>query len=137
MLKRMGTVKHDGTVEFEVPMDVRHGGFDFETADAGSEAVDKEPLDSTDLQYIQQLQIVMLIVGTRGDVQPFIAIGKRLQYIGDKETDRQADRVNQLGQVKESCRTLLLEGIHNTIQQEKRKRRELENHIRKMTWSLT
>ncbi|KAI3946559.1 hypothetical protein MKW92_042917, partial [Papaver armeniacum] len=74
MLERMGTVKRDGTVEFEVPIDVRHGGFDFETTDAGSEAVDEEPLDSTYLQYIQQLQLVMLIVGTQGDVQPFIAI---------------------------------------------------------------
>jgi UDP:flavonoid glycosyltransferase YjiC (YdhE family) len=25
------------------------------------------------------MQIVILIVGTRGDVQPFVAIGKRLQ----------------------------------------------------------
>lgn len=82
MLKRMGTVKHDGTVEFEVPVDAKHGGFDFE--DAGSEAVDEEPIDSTDLQYIPPLQIVMLIVGTRGDVQPFIAIGKRLQDYGHR-----------------------------------------------------
>ncbi|KAI3881057.1 hypothetical protein MKW92_050609, partial [Papaver armeniacum] len=74
MLERMGTVKRDGTVEFEVPIGVRHGGFDFEIADAGSEAVDEEPLDSMDLQYIQQLQLVMLIVSTQGDVQPFIAI---------------------------------------------------------------
>ncbi|MCL7050966.1 hypothetical protein MKW94_011673 [Papaver nudicaule] len=84
MLKRMGTVKHDGTVEFDVPEDVKHGGFDFETEDVSSEAVDEEPLDSTDLQYIPPLQIVMLIVGTRGDVQPFIAIGKRLQDYGHR-----------------------------------------------------
>ncbi|KAI3973092.1 hypothetical protein MKX01_019750 [Papaver californicum] len=84
MLKQMGTVKHDGTVEFEVPLDSKHGGFDFETEDAGSEAVDGEPLDSMDLQYIPPLQIVMLIVGTRGDVQPFIAIGKRLQDYGHR-----------------------------------------------------
>jgi len=38
-----------------------------------------EPLDSSDLQHMPPMQIVMLIVGTRGDVQPFIAIGKRLQ----------------------------------------------------------
>ncbi|XP_062077702.1 sterol 3-beta-glucosyltransferase UGT80A2 isoform X2 [Humulus lupulus] len=30
------------------------------------------------------MQIVMLIVGTRGDVQPFIAIGKRLQDYGHR-----------------------------------------------------
>lgn len=33
----------------------------------------------TDACFLPPLQIVMLIVGTRGDVQPFIAIGKRLQ----------------------------------------------------------
>lgn len=36
----------------------------------------------TDPRYIPPLQIVMFIVGTHGDVQPFIAIGKRLQVIG-------------------------------------------------------
>lgn len=41
--------------------------------------VEDESLDATELQYIPPMQIVMLIVGTRGDVQPFIAIGKRLQ----------------------------------------------------------
>ena len=35
----------------------------------------------SDQKTIPPLKIVMLIVGTRGDVQPFIAIGKRLQVI--------------------------------------------------------
>lgn len=78
MLNRIATVKDDGTIEFEVPVDVKPGGFDFGTDDVYSEVVEEEPVDS-DLQYIPPLQIVMLIVGTRGDVQPFIAIGKRLQ----------------------------------------------------------
>ncbi|KAL0419672.1 UNVERIFIED_CONTAM: Sterol 3-beta-glucosyltransferase UGT80A2 [Sesamum radiatum] len=46
--------------------------------------VDEEPLDETELQYVPPLQIVMLIVGTRGDVQPFVAIGKRLQDYGHR-----------------------------------------------------
>ncbi|KAK4407316.1 Sterol 3-beta-glucosyltransferase UGT80A2 [Sesamum angolense] len=37
-----------------------------------------------ELQYVPPLQIVMLIVGTRGDVQPFVAIGKRLQDYGHR-----------------------------------------------------
>ncbi|KAK1555311.1 hypothetical protein Q3G72_024758 [Acer saccharum] len=78
LLNRIATVKDDGTVEFEVPGDVEP-----QDLGAGSEGVynevQDEPLDATDLQYIPPLQIVMLIVGTRGDVQPFIAIGKRLQ----------------------------------------------------------
>uniref|UniRef100_A0A804ML81 sterol 3beta-glucosyltransferase n=1 Tax=Zea mays TaxID=4577 RepID=A0A804ML81_MAIZE len=43
-----------------------------------------EPLDSSDLQDRPPMQIAMLIVGTRGDVQPFIAIGKRLQDYGHR-----------------------------------------------------
>ncbi|KAL0461036.1 UNVERIFIED_CONTAM: Sterol 3-beta-glucosyltransferase UGT80A2 [Sesamum latifolium] len=46
--------------------------------------VDEDPLDATELQYIPPMQIVMLIVGTRGDVQPFVAIGKRLQDYGHR-----------------------------------------------------
>lgn len=69
----------DGTVEIEVPVDVQAQSLDVRPKDACDEAVDDEPLDAMDLQYIPPLQIVMLIVGTRGDVQPFVAIGKRLQ----------------------------------------------------------
>ncbi|KAI3874090.1 hypothetical protein MKW98_013751 [Papaver atlanticum] len=83
MLNRIATVKDDGTIEFEVPVVVKPGGFDFRTDDVYSEVVEEEPVDS-DLQYIPPLQIVMLIVGTRGDVQPFIAIGKRLQDYGHR-----------------------------------------------------
>lgn len=78
MLNRIATVKDDGTVEFEVPIDVEPS-----ILGAGSESMyteaDEEVLDATDIQYIPPMQIVMLIVGTRGDVQPFVAIGKRLQ----------------------------------------------------------
>lgn len=78
LLNRIATVKDDGTVEFEVPVDVEP-----RSLGAGSNStyaeVDEEVLDATDIQYIPPLQIVMLIVGTRGDVQPFVAIGKRLQ----------------------------------------------------------
>ena len=77
-MNRIATVKDDGTVEFEVPVDVEP-----RSLGAGSNSicteVDEEVLDTTDIQYIPPLQIVMLIVGTRGDVQPFVAIGKRLQ----------------------------------------------------------
>lgn len=80
LLKRITTVKHDGTVEFEVSGDVGP-----QTVGTGHDNVhselDEEPLDTTELQHIPPLQIVMLIVGTRGDVQPFLAIGKRLQVL--------------------------------------------------------
>ncbi len=81
LLKRIATVKDDGTVEFEVPADVEPQYLGARSVGACNDPVDDEPLDATDLQYIPPLQIVMLIVGTRGDVQPFIAIGKRLQVL--------------------------------------------------------
>lgn len=81
LLNRMATVKDDGTVEFEVPADVEPQVLAAESIDACNDAVDDGTLDATDLPYIPPLQIVMLIVGTRGDVQPFAAIGKRLQVL--------------------------------------------------------
>lgn len=83
LLRRIASVKHDGTVEFEVPGDVEPQAPGVGYDDVYNTVVDDEPLDATDLQYIPPLQIVMLIVGTRGDVQPFIAIGKRLQVSCD------------------------------------------------------
>ncbi|KAH6809959.1 UDP-Glycosyltransferase superfamily protein [Perilla frutescens var. frutescens] len=83
LLNRIATVKDDGTVEFEVPVNVEP-----RILGAGSESVytevDEEVLDATELSYIPPMQIVMLIVGTRGDVQPFVAIGKRLQDYGHR-----------------------------------------------------
>ncbi|KAE7997956.1 hypothetical protein FH972_002542 [Carpinus fangiana] len=84
LLNRIATVKDDGTVEFEVPVDVEAQALGAGSVGAYCNAVDDEPLDATDLLYIPPLQIVILIVGTRGDVQPFIAIGKRLQDYGHR-----------------------------------------------------
>ncbi|XP_050367099.1 sterol 3-beta-glucosyltransferase UGT80A2 [Argentina anserina] len=83
LLNRMATVKDDGTVEFDVPGDVEAQSFGIGPT-ASFTGVADEPLDATDLQYMPPMQIVMLIVGTRGDVQPFIAIGKRLQDYGHR-----------------------------------------------------
>lgn len=79
LLNRIATVKDNGTVEFEVPVDVEPQALGARSIGAYCNDVDDE--DATDLQYIPPLQIVILIVGTRGDVQPFIAIGKRLQVL--------------------------------------------------------
>nr|WHU24140.1 steroidal glycosyltransferase [Anemarrhena asphodeloides] len=84
MLNRLATVKHDGTVEVQVPSNIEPLSLDVGPEDTCYEPVDEELLESTDLQYIPPLQIVILIVGTRGDVQPFVAIGKRLQDYGHR-----------------------------------------------------
>lgn len=80
---RIATIKDNGTVEFEVPSDAELQAFHAESDDVNksSTVLYDGPLDATDLQSIPPMQIVMLIVGTRGDVQPFIAIGKCLQVL--------------------------------------------------------
>ncbi|XP_015088035.1 sterol 3-beta-glucosyltransferase UGT80A2-like isoform X1 [Solanum pennellii] len=83
LLKRIATVKDDGTVEFEIPGDEESRVLGVESQSVSNE-VEDEPLDEIELHYIPPMQIVMLIVGTRGDVQPFIAIGKRLQEYGHR-----------------------------------------------------
>ena len=79
LLNRIATVKHDGSVEFEVPADAipQPIPVDREVESSRNGVCPDESIE--DLQYIPPMQIVMLIVGTRGDVQPFVAIAKRLQ----------------------------------------------------------
>lgn len=78
-LNRLANVKHDGTVQFDIPNDMKPHALDSGTRVVYDE--EKEHIDTIDMPNIPPLQIVMLIVGTRGDVQPFVAIGKRLQVI--------------------------------------------------------
>lgn len=84
-LKRVATVKDDGTVQFDVPGDIKPKSLDFGTGVVYDGTVD-ERHDAPEVEgkYVPPLQIVMLIVGTRGDVQPFVAIGKRLQVVYKK-----------------------------------------------------
>lgn len=77
----MAQVKDDGTVQLDVPGDIKSQNLDFGTGVVFEEKVDEEGAEITELEHIPPLQIVMLIVGTRGDVQPFVAIGKRLQVL--------------------------------------------------------
>lgn len=85
-LKRVATVKDDGTVQFNVPGDFKPQSLDFGTGVVYDGTVDVECRDAPEEEgmHVPPLQIVMLIVGTRGDVQPFIAIGKRLQEDGHR-----------------------------------------------------
>jgi sterol 3beta-glucosyltransferase len=92
-VRRLGTIKGDGAVEFDVgqtarlaedlfgpaAMDERKNRDAPEVVEDEEEEEEEEEDDEIEPHHIPPLKIVMLIVGTRGDVQPFIAIGKRLQ----------------------------------------------------------
>ncbi|KAM7274512.1 hypothetical protein ACFE04_016378 [Oxalis oulophora] len=79
-LHRLAEVKN-GTVELEVPGDFNPPNLAFGNGVPVQEGTDEEIFDPAAISNIPPLQIVMLIVGTRGDVQPFVAIGKRLQIL--------------------------------------------------------
>nr|XP_043638337.1 sterol 3-beta-glucosyltransferase UGT80A2-like [Erigeron canadensis] len=83
LLNRIATVNEDGMVEFEIPADVEPRAH---RVGAGEDQylANEDFVDSTEPQYSPPLQIVMLVVGNRGDVQPFVAIGKRLQMYGHR-----------------------------------------------------
>uniref|UniRef100_A0A803KMW5 sterol 3beta-glucosyltransferase n=1 Tax=Chenopodium quinoa TaxID=63459 RepID=A0A803KMW5_CHEQI len=83
-LNRLATVKNDGSVQFEVPGDIKTSNLDLGTGVTSSASAEEEQLESPEIYDLPPKQIVMLIVGTRGDVQPFVAIGKRLQEYGHR-----------------------------------------------------
>ncbi|KAK9735783.1 hypothetical protein RND81_04G227400 [Saponaria officinalis] len=83
-MDRLATVKKNGTIEFEVPEDIENPSLHLGSRVGSDHVTEAEQHDLTDIQDLPSMQIVMLIVGTRGDVQPFIAIGKRLQEHGHR-----------------------------------------------------
>lgn len=82
-LNRLASVRADGTVQFEIPDEIKPQNLDFGTKIVTTGATEDD-FDTITIPDFPPLQIVMLIVGTRGDVQPFIAIGKRLQEYGHR-----------------------------------------------------
>ncbi|OIT39796.1 PREDICTED: sterol 3-beta-glucosyltransferase UGT80A2-like [Nicotiana attenuata] len=84
LFNRLATVQDDGTVQFEVPGDIKPEKLDFGTGVVYNGATAEAANDVADTPELPPLQIVMLIVGTRGDVQPFVAIGKKFQESGHR-----------------------------------------------------
>ncbi|XP_074274159.1 sterol 3-beta-glucosyltransferase UGT80A2-like [Silene latifolia] len=80
-MNRLATVKKDGTVQFEVPANIKNPSLHLGPGVSYDHTSEMEEHYSAEYEDLPPMQIVMLIVGTRGDVQPFIAIGKRLHYL--------------------------------------------------------
>lgn len=84
LIEKLAKIKNDGTVEVDV---ARSAPVASELL--GLDVPDTRPStlvgeEDQDVKAIPRLNIAMLIVGTRGDVQPFVAIAKRLQEYGHR-----------------------------------------------------
>ena len=78
LIANLVKIQNDGTVEVDLE----------KSAPVASELLEFQSFEESTLsgsliseskKSIPQLQIVILVVGTRGDVQPFLAVAKRLQ----------------------------------------------------------
>ncbi|XP_057758346.1 sterol 3-beta-glucosyltransferase UGT80B1-like isoform X1 [Arachis stenosperma] len=81
LIANLVRIQNDGTVEVDLE----------KSAPVASELLEFQSFEDSTLsgsliseskKSIPQLQIVILVVGTRGDVQPFLAIAKKLQEYG-------------------------------------------------------
>uniref|UniRef100_A0A0D6QXT0 sterol 3beta-glucosyltransferase n=1 Tax=Araucaria cunninghamii TaxID=56994 RepID=A0A0D6QXT0_ARACU len=85
IVKKLAMVKGDGTVEFDINGSARYAADLFPPSiENPHELGEEEEEEDGEKRSVPPLQIAMLIVGTRGDVQPFIAIGKHLQEYGHR-----------------------------------------------------
>ncbi|EPS66136.1 hypothetical protein M569_08639, partial [Genlisea aurea] len=77
-------IQNDGTVEVDLSKDSPVASELLELRSAeGIPPFDLLMVDNSD-KPIPKLRIAMLVVGTRGDVQPFVAMAKRLQEYGHR-----------------------------------------------------
>jgi sterol 3beta-glucosyltransferase len=88
LMRKLTTVQQDGIVDFDIEgsPSLAQVLFGSETRDEVGQQDDElgeedEDENEDQLQSIPPLKIVMLVVGTRGDVQPFIGIGRKLQVL--------------------------------------------------------
>lgn len=70
-------IQSDGTVEVDLSKSSPSELFEYQSIEGFQPDMDYIVTDSN--KAIPKLNIAVLVVGTRGDVQPFLAISKRLQ----------------------------------------------------------
>lgn len=72
-------IQNDGTVEVDIDSGTPVPElFEFQPT-KGQSTITYEKSFADSFRSIPRLRIVILVVGTRGDVQPFLAMAKRLQ----------------------------------------------------------
>lgn len=76
-------IQKDGTVEVDLTKDspVASELLELHQFERASSTIDYITIDHN--KTIPKLKIAVLVVGTRGDVQPFLAVAKRLQVRGN------------------------------------------------------
>ncbi|CAO2834094.1 unnamed protein product [Amaranthus hypochondriacus] len=82
LIVNMVKIQNDGTVEVDLAKNnpVASELLELHSAESASLLIDDIVPNHT--KIVPSLNIVLLVVGTRGDVQPFLAIAKRLQEFG-------------------------------------------------------
>ncbi|KAL2324639.1 hypothetical protein Fmac_023697 [Flemingia macrophylla] len=81
LINNLVRIQNDGTVEVDLERSASVAPELFELQSFAELPV-SESVSSESKKSVPRLQIVILVVGTRGDVQPFLAISKRLQEYG-------------------------------------------------------
>jgi sterol 3beta-glucosyltransferase len=79
IVEKLVKIQKDGTLEVDLTRSALVASELSEIDAFGSVRRDVEEVTSGLNKSVPKLKIVMLVVGTRGDVQPFIALAKRLQ----------------------------------------------------------
>ncbi|KAK7270424.1 hypothetical protein RIF29_23546 [Crotalaria pallida] len=82
LIANLVKIQNDGTVEVDLEKSVSVS--ELLELQSFEESTMSGSLSSESKSSVPRLQIVMLVVGTRGDVQPFLAIAQRLQEYGHR-----------------------------------------------------
>nr|XP_023908124.1 sterol 3-beta-glucosyltransferase UGT80B1-like [Quercus suber] len=77
-------IQNDGTVEVDITKSTPVASEFLELHTAERTPINIDVITSDTNKSIPKLNIALLVVGTRGDVQPFLAIAKRLQEFGHR-----------------------------------------------------
>lgn len=79
LIVEMVKIQNDGTVEVDIEKSAPVASELLELQSIEDVPVNLDNMTSSTTKSIPRLKIAILVVGTRGDVQPFLAMAKRFQ----------------------------------------------------------